>query len=145
MLTLFFPASSALLCTVWFVRAQERELVGHTDIITGLESISSMGFLLSCSLDASVRMYDLQGGIEKNRFIGHRSDNKQRQRETGTHNQVGTDRATALCLEQIDSPELFPSHGHCSLLFSALPCVSPCGCAALVWSPLRIPTSIVFC
>jgi len=110
-------------------------LAGHSDIITGLESISSMGFLLSCSLDASVRMYDLQGGIEKNRFIGHRSHNKQRQRETGTHNQMGTDRATALCLEQIDSPEFCPWHGHCSLLFSALPCVCPCVFAALVWSP----------
>jgi WD40 repeat protein len=42
---------------------KERELTGHTDIITGLESISSMGFLLSCSMDASVRMYDLQGGV----------------------------------------------------------------------------------
>jgi len=52
---------------------KEKELVGHTDIITGLESISSMGFLLSCSMDASVRMYDLQGGVEKNRFIGHRA------------------------------------------------------------------------
>ena len=52
---------------------KERELTGHTDIITGLESISSMGFLLSSSLDASVRMYDLQGGVEKNRFIGHRA------------------------------------------------------------------------
>jgi len=52
---------------------KERELVGHTDIITGLESISSMGFLLSSSLDASVRMFDLQSGTEKNRFIGHRA------------------------------------------------------------------------
>jgi Ca2+-binding EF-hand superfamily protein len=42
---------------------KERELTGHTDIITGLESISSMGFLLSSSLDASVRMFDLQAGV----------------------------------------------------------------------------------
>lgn len=51
---------------------KERSLTGHTDIITGLESIPSMGFLLSASLDASVRMFDLQAGTEKNRFIGHR-------------------------------------------------------------------------
>ena len=52
---------------------KERTLTGHTDIITGLETITSMNFLLSCSLDASVRMFDLQGGVEKNRFIGHRA------------------------------------------------------------------------
>lgn len=66
---------------------KEKELTGHTDIITGLETISSMGFLLTSSLDASVRMFDLQAGVgttqltpwiqERNLFVtldAHRID-----------------------------------------------------------------------
>lgn len=44
---------------------------GHTDVVTGLEVISSMDLLASCSLDGTIRLWDLVHGTMKLKFEGH--------------------------------------------------------------------------
>ena len=52
---------------------KERTFTGHTDVITALVTIPSMSFLISASLDHSIRMWDIHTASDKNCFVGHRA------------------------------------------------------------------------
>ena len=52
---------------------KERTFTGHTDVITALVTIPSMSFLISASLDHSIRMWDIHTASDKNCFMGHRA------------------------------------------------------------------------
>jgi len=52
---------------------KERTFTGHSDVITALVTIPSMSFLISASLDHSIRMWDIHTATDKNTFAGHRA------------------------------------------------------------------------
>ena len=52
---------------------KERSFAGHTDVVTALVTIPSMSFLISASLDHSIRMWDIHTASDKAVFSGHRA------------------------------------------------------------------------